>query len=56
MTVGKKLCLRLARPTPAPLQVAILCNHQRSVPKTHDNQMKVMQEKLDAMRQELQVR
>lgn len=35
-------------------EVAILCNHQRSVPKTHDNQMKVMQEKLDAMRQELQ--
>jgi hypothetical protein len=56
VTVGQKLCLRLTHPTPGSLQVAILCNHQRSVPKTHDNQMKVMQEKLDAMRQELQVR
>lgn len=34
-------------------QVAILCNHQRAVPKTHGNQMEKMQEKLAALNQEL---
>lgn len=28
-------------------EVAILCNHQRSVPKTHGAQMEKMKEKLD---------
>ncbi|EFN52427.1 hypothetical protein CHLNCDRAFT_36846 [Chlorella variabilis] len=34
-------------------EVAILCNHQRSVPKAHENQMEKLQEKLDAVRQEV---
>lgn len=35
-------------------QVAILCNHQRSVPKTHEAQMGKVQEKLDAASAELE--
>ena len=38
---------------PACLQVAILCNHQRSIPKAHGNQMEKMQEKAAAMNAEL---
>lgn len=34
-------------------EVAILCNHQKSVPKTHGNTMERMQGKLDVIRQEL---
>ncbi|PNW85267.1 hypothetical protein CHLRE_03g178600v5 [Chlamydomonas reinhardtii] len=34
-------------------EVAILCNHQRSVPKTHTNQMEKIQEKLAGMNKEL---
>jgi DNA topoisomerase-1 len=34
--------------------VAILCNHQRSVPKTHEQSMGRMQEKLDKMREEVE--
>ncbi|KXZ56848.1 hypothetical protein GPECTOR_1g765 [Gonium pectorale] len=34
-------------------EVAILCNHQRSVPKTHTNQMEKLQEKLQALNTEL---
>ncbi|GLC44374.1 DNA topoisomerase 1 [Pleodorina starrii] len=34
-------------------EVAILCNHQRSVPKTHTNQMEKIQEKLQALSTEL---
>lgn len=33
--------------------MAILCNHQRSVPKTHTNQMEKIQEKLAGMNKEL---
>ncbi|GBF98695.1 DNA topoisomerase-like [Raphidocelis subcapitata] len=33
--------------------VAILCNHQRSVPKTHGTQMEKMNAKLDGMRDEI---
>jgi hypothetical protein len=36
-------------------EVAILCNHQRSVPKAHANQMEKLQEKLQALRDELKV-
>eukprot|EP00877_Chromochloris_zofingiensis_P012806 jgi/Chrzof1/777/Cz01g28140.t1 len=35
-------------------EVAILCNHQRSVPKTHEAQMGKVQEKLDAASAELE--
>lgn len=35
------------------LQVAILCNHQRSVPKTHEASMAKATEKLNAMREEV---
>jgi DNA topoisomerase-1 len=38
---------------PSAHQVAILCNHQRSVPKTHTNQMEKIQEKLQALNTEL---
>ncbi|GIL73157.1 hypothetical protein Vretimale_4749 [Volvox reticuliferus] len=34
-------------------EVAILCNHQRSVPKTHTNQMEKIQEKLQILNTEL---
>jgi DNA topoisomerase-1 len=34
-------------------QVAILCNHQRSVPKTHETSMAKVTEKLNAMREEI---
>lgn len=34
-------------------QVAILCNHQRSVPKGHSGQMQKMEDKLLAAQQEL---
>ena len=44
----------------APAQVAILCNHQRAVPKGHTGQMQKMeakllehQEQLDALQAEL---
>ena len=46
---------RPPHPHPQPLQVAILCNHQRSVPKAHDNQMEKMREKLAALQAEIQV-
>ncbi len=36
-------------------QVAILCNHQRSVPKGHEGQMGKMQEKLAALEEEVKV-
>lgn len=35
------------------LQVAILCNHQRSVPKTHESSMAKVAEKLNALREEI---
>lgn len=35
-------------------EVAILCNHQRSVPKGHSGQMEKIQEKLAALQSELQ--
>lgn len=35
------------------LQVAILCNHQRSVPKTHETSMAKVTEKLNALREEI---
>ena len=35
-------------------EVAILCNHQRSIPKGHTSQMEKMQEKLAALQAELQ--
>lgn len=35
-------------------EVAILCNHQRSVPKAHENQMEKMQEKLQTLNTELE--
>lgn len=35
------------------VQVAILCNHQRSIPKTHGNQMEKMQEKINGLNNEL---
>jgi DNA topoisomerase-1 len=41
------------RTTYTPLQVAILCNHQRSVPKTHETSMAKVTEKLNAMREEI---
>jgi DNA topoisomerase-1 len=34
------------------LQVAILCNHQRSVPKGHEGQVAKLQEKLGKLRTE----
>ncbi|WIA12998.1 hypothetical protein OEZ85_006609 [Tetradesmus obliquus] len=34
-------------------EVAILCNHQRSVPKTHETSMAKVTEKLNAMREEI---
>ena len=40
--------------TPASLQVAILCNHQRSVPKGHANQMVKLTEKMEKMTGELE--
>lgn len=38
---------------PSPLQVAILCNHQRSVPKTHEASMAKATEKLNVLREEI---
>lgn len=38
-----------------PAQVAILCNHQRSVPKGHQGQMEKLQEKLAAIQEEIDV-
>ena len=35
------------------LQVAILCNHQRSVPKGHAGQMERLSEKMHNMNEEL---
>lgn len=35
-------------------EVAILCNHQRSIPKGHTNQMEKLQEKLAVLQHELQ--
>lgn len=35
------------------LQVAILCNHQRSVPKTHGAQMEKIEGKLKELQAEL---
>ena len=35
--------------------MAILCNHQRSVPKGHQGQMEKLQEKMAALRAELKV-
>ena len=32
--------------------VAILCNHQRAIPKTHDKSMANLQEKIEAKRQQ----
>lgn len=43
-------------PPPAMRQVAILCNHQRAVPRAHDNQMEKMKEKLAALQEEIEVR
>ncbi|PNH03016.1 DNA topoisomerase 1 [Tetrabaena socialis] len=40
-------------PPRLPAQVAILCNHQRSVAKTHGNQMEKIQEKLAGLNAEL---
>ena len=34
-------------------QVAILCNHQRAVPKTHDNQIERLTEKVSQLEQEI---
>ena len=38
---------------PCSPQVAILCNHQRSVPKTHEASMAKVTEKLNAMKEEI---
>jgi DNA topoisomerase-1 len=35
--------------------VAILCNHQRSIPKSHDNQMEKLREKVEGFQHELEV-
>lgn len=40
---------------PPARQVAILCNHQRSVPKGHQGQMEKLQEKLAAIQEEIDV-
>ena len=32
--------------------VAILCNHQRAIPKTHDKSMANLQEKIEAKREQ----
>lgn len=42
-------CMRVS------LQVAILCNHQRAVPKSHDNTMQKIRAKVEALQQELSV-
>jgi DNA topoisomerase I len=34
-------------------EVAILCNHQRAVPKTHEQSMLKMKEKVSALKDEL---
>lgn len=36
-------------------EVAILCNHQRAIPKSHDNQMTKLREKVEAAQHELEV-
>ncbi len=38
---------KIAHYNTANKEVAILCNHQRSIPKTHDDSMKRMQEKME---------
>lgn len=40
---------------PVPTQVAILCNHQRAVAKTHDLQVAKLQSKLFELEEELVV-
>lgn len=35
------------------LQVAILCNHQRAVPKTHEKSMQAMDEKIEKAEENL---
>lgn len=45
---------RVAHFNRANKEVAILCNHQRSVPKGHEGQMGKMQEKLAALEEEVQ--
>ncbi len=45
----------VAMPAFPPAQVAILCNHQRSVPKGHQGQMEKLQEKLAAIQEEIDV-
>lgn len=39
--------------TNANREVAILCNHQRTLPKGHETQMKTLQESLEKMKDEL---
>lgn len=48
------MCPLDPRPT-LPPQVAILCNHQRAVPKGHQGQMEKLQEKLGAIQEEIDV-
>lgn len=45
----------LGFPSLPPPQVAILCNHQRAVPKGHQGQMEKLQEKLGAIQDEIDV-
>lgn len=44
---------KLAEYNAANKEVAVLCNHQRSIPKAHDNQMERMEDKLARVEEEL---
>ncbi|WIA33146.1 hypothetical protein OEZ86_006296 [Tetradesmus obliquus] len=50
---GKSVDAKKADYDRANKEVAILCNHQRSVPKTHETSMAKVTEKLNAMREEI---
>ncbi|KZV86578.1 hypothetical protein EXIGLDRAFT_653042 [Exidia glandulosa HHB12029] len=47
---GASVAEKIAKYTEANRQVAILCNHQRAAPKTHDATMAKLSEKLKAMK------
>jgi DNA topoisomerase-1 len=46
MEEGLTLAEKILAYNRANRQVAILCNHQRSIPKTHGNQMNRLQDKV----------
>mmetsp|Transcript_2140 Transcript_2140/g.3225 ORF Transcript_2140/g.3225 Transcript_2140/m.3225 type:complete len:630 (-) Transcript_2140:370-2259(-) len=52
--VGKTVDEKKVEYDKANKEVAILCNHQRAVSKSHDNQIEKIQEKIGVMRTELQ--